>query len=105
MGVGCDASQGGEVHVTDMDSIARSNLNRPPAPLHLSCLRPRMLILYLGRQFLFRPTDVGSNKAVCAAAAGRHINPSLNVVSHEEQLGGDCRDCASENRSAEEVEE
>lgn len=46
MGVGCAA--GGHVHVTDMDSIERSNLNR---------------------QFLFRPSDVGHAKSTCAAKA------------------------------------
>ena len=40
------ATDGGCVHVTDMDSIERSNLNR---------------------QFLFRPGDVGKAKSSCAA--------------------------------------
>ena len=68
MGVGCSAADGGGVEVTDMDTIERSNLNR---------------------QFLFRPTDVGSSKAVCAAAACRGMNPSFNVRAYEERVGDD----------------
>ena len=68
MGVGCGEQEGGVVHVTDMDSIERSNLNR---------------------QFLFRPSDVGKAKSRCAAAAALKINPSFNVIAHEEKVGDD----------------
>ena len=63
MGVGCGE---GVVHVTDMDSIERSNLNR---------------------QFLFRPADVGKAKSACAAAAAAGINPQLRVRAYEERVG------------------
>ena len=66
MGVG--TGDGGEVVVTDMDTIERSNLNR---------------------QFLFRPDDVGKAKSACAAAACTGINPGFRVTSHEERVGGD----------------
>ena len=64
MGVGC--GEGGVVHVTDMDTIERSNLNR---------------------QFLFRPADVGKAKSACAAAAAAGINPQLRVRAYEERVG------------------
>ena len=64
MGVGC--GPGGTVHVTDMDTIERSNLNR---------------------QFLFRPSDVGQAKSSCAAGAVRRINPQLHVRAYEERVG------------------
>jgi ubiquitin-activating enzyme E1 len=55
MGVACG---GGEVTVTDMDSIETSNLNR---------------------QFLFRARHVGALKSAVAAEAARAINPALAV--------------------------
>ena len=48
----------GQVHVTDMDTIEVSNLNR---------------------QFLFRAADVGQPKAEVAARAARRMNPALRV--------------------------
>ena len=65
MGVGCGR---GKVHVTDMDSIERSNLNR---------------------QFLFRPADVGHAKSTCAAAAACKINPHFRVRPYEERVGAE----------------
>jgi len=44
MGVGC--GEGGQVHITDMDRIEKSNLSR---------------------QFLFRNTDINSAKSLCGA--------------------------------------
>ncbi len=64
MGVGSGAT--GHVHVTDMDTIERSNLNR---------------------QFLFRPSDVGKSKAMCAAEAVRQMNPQSQVTAYEERVG------------------
>eukprot|EP01012_Entosiphon_sulcatum_P009048 TRINITY_DN14_c0_g1_i1.p1 TRINITY_DN14_c0_g1~~TRINITY_DN14_c0_g1_i1.p1 ORF type:complete len:998 (-),score=166.39 TRINITY_DN14_c0_g1_i1:338-3331(-) len=55
MGIGCGA---GQVIVTDMDTIEKSNLSR---------------------QFLFRSQHIGQLKSDCAAAAARTINPQMNV--------------------------
>lgn len=65
MGVGCGQ---GELIVTDMDLIEKSNLNR---------------------QFLFRPGDVGSPKSRTAARAVKAMNGELNVVHHENRIGED----------------
>lgn len=62
MGVGCGK---GELIVTDMDLIEKSNLNR---------------------QFLFRPGDVGSPKSRTAARAVKAMNGELNVVHHENRI-------------------
>ncbi|PSN34011.1 Ubiquitin-like modifier-activating enzyme 1 [Blattella germanica] len=64
MGIG--AGEGGQVTVTDMDLIEKSNLNR---------------------QFLFRPSDVQRPKSVCAGKAVRRMNPQMNVVAHENRVG------------------
>ena len=66
MGVGVDAAGGGAVHLTDMDAISTSNLNR---------------------QFLFRPPDVGQPKAAVAARAVGAINPQLKVRPYESKVG------------------
>lgn len=63
MGIGTD---GGQVIVTDMDLIEKSNLNR---------------------QFLFRPHDVQKPKSTTAAKAVKKMNPQVNVVSHENRVG------------------
>nr|XP_018908645.1 PREDICTED: ubiquitin-like modifier-activating enzyme 1 [Bemisia tabaci] len=63
MGVG---SEGGQVIVTDMDLIEKSNLNR---------------------QFLFRPHDVQRPKSVTAAKAIHKMNPKMNVTAHENRVG------------------
>ncbi|CAH2048911.1 unnamed protein product, partial [Iphiclides podalirius] len=62
IGVGAD---GGRVTVTDMDLIEKSNLNR---------------------QFLFRPYDVQKPKSSTAAKAIKKMNPSMNVVAHENRV-------------------
>ncbi|KAL0272207.1 UNVERIFIED_CONTAM: hypothetical protein PYX00_005273 [Menopon gallinae] len=64
MGVG--ASEGGQIFVTDMDLIEKSNLNR---------------------QFLFRPHDVQKSKSSVAAKAVKKMNPGLNITSHENRVG------------------
>lgn len=66
MGVG--GGPNGELIVTDMDLIEKSNLNR---------------------QFLFRPHDVQSAKSRVAAAAVKKMNPLLNVTYHENRVGGE----------------
>lgn len=60
MGVG--HSDSGMIFVADQDRIEKSNLSR---------------------QFLFRASDVGKPKAVCAADALKDINPNINVTSYE----------------------
>ncbi|KAH6937113.1 hypothetical protein HPB50_025574 [Hyalomma asiaticum] len=56
----------GLIHVTDMDVIERSNLNR---------------------QFLFRPEDVGRMKSTTAAAAALGMNPDVNIAVYEDRVG------------------
>ncbi|KAK9503585.1 hypothetical protein O3M35_010114 [Rhynocoris fuscipes] len=63
LGVGAD---GGEVIVTDMDLIEKSNLNR---------------------QFLFRPHDVQKPKSATACDAVKRMNPFINVIPHENRVG------------------
>ncbi|XP_014240445.1 ubiquitin-like modifier-activating enzyme 1 [Cimex lectularius] len=63
MGVGAD---GGQITVTDMDLIEKSNLNR---------------------QFLFRPHDVQKPKSGTASRAIKKMNPHMCVVPHENRVG------------------
>lgn len=64
--MGLGAGAGGEIIITDMDLIEKSNLNR---------------------QFLFRPHDVQKAKSHTAAAAIRRMNPAVNIVAHENRVG------------------
>lgn len=54
--IGLGTGPNGQITITDMDSIEKSNLNR---------------------QFLFRPKDVGKMKSNCAAEAVQAMNPDL----------------------------
>ncbi|KAI5109010.1 ubiquitin-like modifier-activating enzyme 1 [Silurus meridionalis] len=63
--IGLGAGEGGDITVTDMDSIERSNLNR---------------------QFLFRSEDIGKQKSEVVAEAVRKINPSMNITSHQNRV-------------------
>jgi len=65
IGLGCD---GGNVSVTDMDMIERSNLNR---------------------QFLFRSWDIQKHKSVTAVAAVKAMNPASNYTSMELRVGAE----------------
>ncbi|WVQ72739.1 hypothetical protein IAR50_002299 [Cryptococcus sp. DSM 104548] len=58
----------GIIHVTDLDTIEKSNLNR---------------------QFLFRAKDVGKFKAESAARAVAEMNPELKgkIIAHEDRVG------------------
>jgi ubiquitin-activating enzyme E1 len=60
----------GEIIVTDMDQIERSNLNR---------------------QFLFRPTDVGQLKSDCASKAVQSMNPDMKgkITALRDRVGQD----------------
>lgn len=64
--IGLGAGEKGEVIVTDMDLIEKSNLNR---------------------QFLFRPSDVQRPKSHTAAAVIKRMNKNINVVAHENRVG------------------
>ncbi|PGH11735.1 hypothetical protein AJ80_06996 [Polytolypa hystricis UAMH7299] len=68
--IGLGTGPRGEIRVTDMDQIEKSNLNR---------------------QFLFRPTDVGKLKSDCAAAAAQAMNPDLQgkIVTLRDRVGQD----------------
>ncbi|XP_041129070.1 ubiquitin-like modifier-activating enzyme 1 [Polyodon spathula] len=66
--IGLASGEGGEVIVTDMDTIEKSNLNR---------------------QFLFRPWDVTKMKSDTAAAAVKQMNPEIRITSHQNRVGPD----------------
>jgi len=66
IGLGCGSD--GQITVTDMDTIEKSNLNR---------------------QFLFRDWDLGKCKSHTAANAAKVMNPSLNVLAQEMRVGVD----------------
>ncbi|UZJ54373.1 hypothetical protein CBS101457_003693 [Exobasidium rhododendri] len=71
--MGLASGPSGSIHVTDMDSIEKSNLNR---------------------QFLFRAKDVGGFKADTAAAAVVEMNPDLKnkIRSHQNRVGPETED-------------
>lgn len=64
--MGLGAREGGQIVVTDMDLIEKSNLNR---------------------QFLFRPWDVQKSKADTAGAAVQKMNPEVNIIAHQNRVG------------------
>lgn len=64
MGIGSGPE--GRIHITDMDTIEKSNLSR---------------------QFLFRDTDIGKAKSTAAAAAIVRMNPAVKVTPHETRVG------------------
>jgi len=68
--IGLGTGPNGHIHVTDMDQIERSNLNR---------------------QFLFRPKDVGQLKSDTAARAVIAMNPELKgkISSLKDRVGQD----------------
>lgn len=75
MGVGTKRS-GGQLVVTDMDTIEKSNLNR---------------------QFLFRSHDVQKFKSTVAAQAAQRMNPDLNVHAHTNRVGQDTEQVYNDN--------
>ncbi|KAJ2162987.1 E1 ubiquitin-activating protein [Coemansia sp. RSA 552] len=66
--MGVATGKNGVIHVTDMDTIEKSNLNR---------------------QFLFRPADVGQLKSDTAARAVAAMNPDVKgkIVTHQDRVG------------------
>eukprot|EP01063_Lacrimia_lanifica_P036907 TRINITY_DN7442_c0_g1_i1.p1 TRINITY_DN7442_c0_g1~~TRINITY_DN7442_c0_g1_i1.p1 ORF type:complete len:1096 (+),score=453.90 TRINITY_DN7442_c0_g1_i1:48-3290(+) len=62
--MGC-ASKGGQLTVTDDDTIEKSNLSR---------------------QFLFRNTNIGMSKSLCAGQAAAAMNPEFNVKAMQERV-------------------
>ncbi|CAE6422306.1 unnamed protein product [Rhizoctonia solani] len=68
--MGLASGEKGIIHVTDLDTIEKSNLNR---------------------QFLFRAKDLGKFKSEQAAAAVIDMNPDLTgkIVSHQDAVGPD----------------
>lgn len=72
MGVGCG---NGELIITDMDLIEKSNLNR---------------------QFLFRPSDVSYPKSRTAARAVKAMNNELNIIHHENKVCAETENVYSE---------
>lgn len=63
MGLGTAAAA--MVHVTDMDTIEKSNLNR---------------------QFLFRPSDVQQAKSSSAARVVKEMNPDMNISAYQDKV-------------------
>ncbi|XP_040891055.1 ubiquitin-like modifier-activating enzyme 1 [Toxotes jaculatrix] len=66
--IGLGAGEEGQITVTDMDFIERSNLNR---------------------QFLFRSQDIGKPKSEVAAKAVREMNPQMKIIAHQNRLDPD----------------
>ncbi|XP_071479116.1 ubiquitin-like modifier-activating enzyme 1 [Diadema antillarum] len=64
--LGLGSGPNGNIFVTDMDIIEKSNLNR---------------------QFLFRPHDVQKPKSETAAKAAKEMNPDLNITHHLNRVG------------------
>ncbi|KAJ3054414.1 SPS-sensor component ptr3 [Rhizophlyctis rosea] len=66
--MGLGSGPEGQIYVTDMDTIEKSNLNR---------------------QFLFRPKDIGQLKSETAAMAVTAMNPDLagKITSFQERVG------------------
>lgn len=65
----------GQLFITDMDLIEKSNLNR---------------------QFLFRPKDVQKPKAQTAVAAIKQMNPEIKVTAYELRVGSETEKVFSE---------
>ncbi|KAM9272280.1 ubiquitin-like modifier-activating enzyme 7 [Cariama cristata] len=64
--MGLAAGPGGDLTVTDMDTVALSNLHR---------------------QLLYRSADISKPKSVVAAAAVQRMNPHVRVTAHQNQVG------------------
>ncbi|CCI39648.1 unnamed protein product [Albugo candida] len=73
--MGLSTSDSATIHVTDMDTIEKSNLNR---------------------QFLFRSKDVQQPKAQVAGMAVKVMNPEINVKTHIARVGPETEDLFSD---------
>ena len=73
-GVGC--SPDGKVFITDMDTIEKSNLSR---------------------QFLFRDSDIGKFKSLCAADRARSMNAGINIVPLQEKVSSESTEIFTDN--------
>ncbi|KAG6590717.1 putative ubiquitin-activating enzyme [Phytophthora cinnamomi] len=69
--MGVASNQDATIHITDMDTIEKSNLNR---------------------QFLFRSKDVQQAKSSVAARAIKEMNPDVNVQSYVSRVGAESED-------------
>lgn len=74
MGVASDKA--GLVHVTDMDTIEKSNLNR---------------------QFLFRSSDLEQLKSATAAKAVTKMNPHFNIKAYSSRVGAETENLFNED--------
>lgn len=76
--IGLGTGPNGQITITDMDSIEKSNLNR---------------------QFLFRPKDVGKMKSNCAAEAVQLMNPDLqgHIVCLRDRVSPETEDVFNED--------
>ena len=68
IGLGCSSENQGVVHVTDMDTVEVSNLNR---------------------QFLFRDADVGQIKSTVAVKSAIKMNAEMNAAAHHQSISRD----------------
>ncbi|XP_074770259.1 ubiquitin-like modifier-activating enzyme 7 isoform X3 [Athene noctua] len=64
--MGLAAGPGGDLTITDMDTVALSNLHR---------------------QLLYRSADISKPKSVVAATAVRRMNPDVRVTAHQYEVG------------------
>eukprot|EP01035_Chromulina_nebulosa_P022544 gene22544-29193_t len=67
MGIG-DRSSSGRIHLTDPDSIEKSNLSR---------------------QFLFRSSNISQSKSLVASQAIKSINNRIDIQSYQQKVGSD----------------
>ncbi|XP_050760694.1 ubiquitin-like modifier-activating enzyme 7 [Gymnogyps californianus] len=64
--MGLAAGPGGDLTITDMDTVALSNLHR---------------------QLLYHSADISKPKSAVAAAAVQRMNPDVRVTAHQNQVG------------------
>eukprot|EP01132_Coremiostelium_polycephalum_P008603 gene8603-10590_t len=74
--MGLGSGPKGMIHVTDMDTIEKSNLNR---------------------QFLFRPGDIQQLKSTTAANAVKVMNPETKIKSYSLRVGPETENVYNEN--------